>query len=896
MQDTARGWGRRISRRGWSLVVATTVLAVAHVWSEAVAADPAGAGVLDLPGEGQLPGLLVPVDGDPQGPRRSLLWKSPLFAVPFEFPLDQVHGLRLAAAERAARPAGGWRVHLRGGDLLVGDLESLDASMIGLAVGGRQPTVRIARDVVDRLVRSGAATMDGFLGPGELADWRQTPVGSWRQEAGGLVADGRMSSISRDVRAAARARYDVVLSWKGKPPEFRLAVGADEKSAEADAYRLEMLVIAGGEPGLAVVRREAATAEIEPLDVPTTGQTLRMSLFVDQAKGRLVAALPRGDRVEPIGELELAPAAGRQPSGLVRLTCLTGAVRLETLTVAAWTSDTAAIEPAVGTMLRGRDLRLDEIAVESLEGDAVVIREGGGSRRVPVADVDEIVFQPPAAEPGATAVQPGAAKPAVRIVSAAGQSLSGDLVRIDGSSIWIQRAGIDAAVGMALTEMIAVRSLQTAAPPELPGRTGRLEAEGVSVDGCLAPTAKGVVWRPRAAVNGSEFQVTPVGNAPDVTVLYTPRGRSQPDPEQPLGGIGGQVMLNDEGFFVVAMMTEDGAAAKDGRLGAGDRITAIAPEKGSPFVETKGLDQDTVMNLLRGRIGTPVRLRIESDEKDEPQLIELVRGPINVMNTEMLAIALDVHARLAPQTDMPADRLRTHPAKLFLRTGDVLPCTVLGISATGLELSTPVATGTGAIKVPTPLVQAVELLPSAGRGIDKARAERLLTLPRMRRADPPRHLLRLENGDYIRGTVVGLDADTLTIDLQGAIKPLPRSTVSRVIWLHPDEPVAAADGEQQAVAAAAAPRAGEPFLVQGVAGDGRRLTVVPRATQDGLILGTSAAIGDCRIELGMIDRLLFGAAIERESATLPYRQWKLRPAPEPRALKGQQAAFDKTRS
>ena len=893
MQDTGRAW---VSRRGCSLVVATVFLAVAPGWSGASAADPAAAGVLDLPGEGQLPGLLVPVDGDPQGPRRSLLWKSPLFVVPFEFPLDQVHGLRFAAAERAARPAGSWRVHLRGGDLLVGDLESVDASMIGLAVGGRRPAVRIARDVVDRLVRSGAATMDGFLGPGELADWRQTPVGSWRQEAGGLVAEGRMASIVRDVRAAARARYDVVLSWKGRPPEFRLAVGADEKSPETDAYRLEMLVIAGAEPGLAVVRREAATAEIEPLDVPTTGQTLRMSLFVDQAKGRLVAAVPRGDRVEPIGELVLAPADGREPSGLVRLTCLAGSVRLESLTVAAWTADTAAIDRAVGTTLRGRDLRLEDIAIESLEGDAVVVQHGGSNRRLPLADIDEIVFQPPAAEPGATAVQPGTAKPAVRIVSAAGQSLSGELVRIDGSSIWVQRAGIDAPVGMALAEMIAVRSLQTAEPPELPGRAGRLEAEGVSVDGCIAPTAEGVVWRPRAAVNGSAFQMTTEGAAPDVTVMYTPRGRGQPDPEQPLGGIGGQVMPNDDGFYVVAMMTEDGAAAKDGRLGAGDRIMAIAPEKGSPFVETKGLDQDTVMNLLRGRIGTPVRLRIESDERDEPQVIELVRGPINVMNTEMLAVALDVHARLAPQVDMPVDRLLSFPAKLFLRTGDVLPCAVRGISAAGLELSTPAATGTAAVTVPTPLVQAVELLPSAGRGIDRARAERLLTLPRMRRADPPRHLLRLENGDYIRGTVVGLDADTLTIDLQGAVKPLPRATVSRVIWLHPDEPDGVADGAQPAVAAAEAPRAANQFLVQGIAGDGRRLTVVPRATQDGVILGTSAAIGDCRIELGTIDRLLFGAAIERESATLPYRQWKLRAAPEPRAVKGQQAAVDNTRS
>jgi hypothetical protein len=34
-----------------------------------------------------------------------------------------------------------------------------------------------------------------------------------------------------------------------------------------------------------------------------------------------------------------------------------------------------------------------------------------------------------------------------------------------------------------------------------------------------------------------------------------------------------------------------------------------------------------------------------------------------------------------------------------------------------------------------------------------------------------------------------------------------------------------------------------------------------------------------------MDRLLMGRAIEDEADELPYRQWKLRTAPEPRALR-----------
>jgi hypothetical protein len=35
----------------------------------------------------------------------------------------------------------------------------------------------------------------------------------------------------------------------------------------------------------------------------------------------------------------------------------------------------------------------------------------------------------------------------------------------------------------------------------------------------------------------------------------------------------------------------------------------------------------------------------------------------------------------------------------------------------------------------------------------------------------------------------------------------------------------------------------------------------------------------------VVDRLLVGTAIEAEAREFPYRQWKLKPAPGPRALR-----------
>jgi hypothetical protein len=101
--------------------------------------------------------------------------------------------------------------------------------------------------------------------------------------------------------------------------------------------------------------------------------------------------------------------------------------------------------------------------------------------------------------------------------------------------------------------------------------------------------------------------------------------------------------------------------------------------------------------------------------------------------------------------------------------------------------------------------------------------------------------------------------------------------VARVIWLHAD------DAKRDA---AAAP---EGLLVQGVA-DGRRVTLVAEGLSDGAIRGTSPALGPGRIDLARIDRLLVGRAIDGEADQLPYRQWKLRSAPEPKALRDAAAA------
>ena len=174
------------------------------------------------------------------------------------------------------------------------------------------------------------------------------------------------------------------------------------------------------------------------------------------------------------------------------------------------------------------------------------------------------------------------------------------------------------------------------------------------------------------------------------------------------------VMRDPDGFIVVAMMTADGAASRDGRIQAGDRIMAVAPSERSIFVDTKDLDNETVTRLLRGRVGTVVRMKLTDSLGANPRVIDLTRARIQVAGREILDAALEAHVRLArapePEGEWPAD----FPAFVVLRSGDVAPCRIESIDAESVILRTPLAGGAdaGTTRVPATLVKAVELIPA----------------------------------------------------------------------------------------------------------------------------------------------------------------------------------------
>ena len=74
-------------------------------------------------------------------------------------------------------------------------------------------------------------------------------------------------------------------------------------------------------------------------------------------------------------------------------------------------------------------------------------------------------------------------------------------------------------------------------------------------------------------------------------------------------GIGASLQLVDD-YVTVLNILPGGAAAVDGSLNANDRILAVGEGKGGKWVDVVGWRLDDVVQIIRGKVGTTVRLQI----------------------------------------------------------------------------------------------------------------------------------------------------------------------------------------------------------------------------------------------------------------------------------------------
>jgi len=220
---------------------------------------------------------------------------------------------------------------------------------------------------------------------------------------------------------------------------------------------------------------------------------------------------------------------------------------------------------------------------------------------------------------------------------------------------------------------------------------------------------------------------------------------------------------------------------------------------------------------------------------------------------------------------------------LHLRSGDTIPCDVTGMDEKGVTFT---SANTDTTFIPHTQLKVLELFPGVnGLPIPKTKKERLLMLPRMQRDNPPTHLIRSIDGDYLRGRIVSMDEQQLQVEIRLETKALHRERVARIIWFHPDElSETAKPPSDPAQAVGARVQALRRLPDNQAVPNGNRLTFIAEQVSGNILSGRSEFLGVCRVDLQQIDQLLIGPTIEQEASTLPF-QWRLKSAVDPLAAR-----------
>ena len=101
----------------------------------------------------------------------------------------------------------------------------------------------------------------------------------------------------------------------------------------------------------------------------------------------------------------------------------------------------------------------------------------------------------------------------------------------------------------------------------------------------------------------------------------------------------GAVLTSDEGYAKIRELVPGGPAAEHGQLKVGDRISAVA-QGHEEFVETADLKLDKVVEMIRGKEDTNVRLKVipsTATDPSERKIIEITRKKVKLKEQEAKA-------------------------------------------------------------------------------------------------------------------------------------------------------------------------------------------------------------------------------------------------------------------
>ncbi len=329
-------------------------------------------------------------------------------------------------------------------------------------------------------------------------------------------------------------------------------------------------------------------------------------------------------------------------------------------------------------------------------------------------------------------------------------------------------------------------------------------------------------------------------------------------------------------------------------------------------------------NLLDSEAGSSSGLfRWSSPFLDAPaQLVPGVEGRFDFRRMQGAA-SLPVASAPAmagpnPGARQPAITERASPRRVSmpnvrLRTGERFMAEVDQIDDRGVFFHSP-STAKGFVR--NELIHAVELRSMRReKPLDPTKLERFLTIPRMRRDDPPTHVLISLEGDYLRGRLIQLTADETVIEINLSEVRVPTASIAQVVWLHDrkwsvsppptattqiESDRASGEGNQDATENREAsekdrdePEGTDQALdaqtfhlsrIHVSEKAGWSMNLEPLRIAGGILVGRSEILGEYAVDLKGVELILFGGNIESRANQLIENPWTLSLAKIPKVF------------
>jgi len=107
-----------------------------------------------------------------------------------------------------------------------------------------------------------------------------------------------------------------------------------------------------------------------------------------------------------------------------------------------------------------------------------------------------------------------------------------------------------------------------------------------------------------------------------------------------LQGIGAQLKLVD-GYTVIDKLIPGGPADKNGQLKAGDRVVSVGQGDSGDFVDVVDMKLNDVVDKIRGKKGTTVRMTVLPDTGGDPKTVKIVRDQIELKDQEATSTIIE---------------------------------------------------------------------------------------------------------------------------------------------------------------------------------------------------------------------------------------------------------------